>query len=126
MNTQNEQLASLLTYLTESVKTVGDGVKTQLPLVADDIVRWEAGVGWMWLLIPPALIVLLILVAVVLQKGFRVDLRDSDGPGVLFVIGIFVLGVLTLVGVPIGTSSIVKAHYAPRMVVLDYVKSVLR
>jgi hypothetical protein len=119
----NERLVSLMDYVGSIAKDADAFARAQLPDVAREIVAWE-----LWSGVVYGLICVAILAACVWAFRKAMWLLNNsrecyDIP--MFAISV-VLGVFAFVGLMVNTNGIIKATVAPRLVVLDYVKGVVK
>lgn len=110
-----DKINVVLDYIAEAVKQGGDAVAREAPLIAAEIIKYQIVSGWVWL-----------VVCGVLLLGALITLKCSlphglyEGNVVLFVASIIV-GVISVGGVAANSHKLLKAYYAPRLVILDFV-----
>ncbi len=120
-----EKYDELIAYLTDAVKAGGDLVKEQAPLVAQEIIAWgiwyhtiEAAIltlamVWAWRYLPKRL-------------NRLANHHDFDIGGVFGWIGFVVASLIASVAVLIDVHNALQAVIAPRLYLLDYLKSLMR
>lgn len=124
MNDQlNERLVSLMDYIGSVAKDADAFARAQLPDVAREIVAWE-----LWSGVVYGLICIAIIAACVWVFRFALKIMDDNHDGREIPMFIFsaIVGPVAFIFVLVNTHSIIKAVAAPRLVILDYVKGVLK
>lgn len=121
MNDQlNERLVSLMDYIGSVAKDADAFARAQLPDVAREIIAWEL---WRSVFLLAPAIAALWLAMLFFRKGKAVI--KSDDPFAWFFIAV-VLAVFGTAGAITSGASAIKAVVAPRLVILDYVKEVMK
>jgi hypothetical protein len=111
-------------YIGSVAKDADAFARAQLPDVAREIVAWELWSG-VFLLVPA--VVAVWLATFFYRKGMAVvkkNSRDAD-PFAWFLIAT-ILACVGAAGTVTSGTSVVKATVAPRLVILDYVKGVMK
>lgn len=115
-----EAIKTLMEWATQ----IKDGVSAELPKLAAEIVAFELWSSVAWL----AGCVLAIPVSVAAMVwSSRDERRDTDHPiAFLVFIGSIVVTVLSVVGVGVHSTQAIKAATAPRLVVVEKIKSICK
>lgn len=114
-----ERLNAILDYLTDAVKSGAEVASREIPLLAEEIAIYGAVKGW-------------VLVAISLLAMFgavysvrRVASFKDDGIQFLCVIGCIVLAIGGLICFCVNIDDAIKATFAPRLFILEYVVDAL-
>ncbi len=135
----SKQISSILSWLEESARSAQGFAIEQAPLVAQEIIKWELVSSIISLSIITLVCIFLFIFSFwSIKKGkklqeLKVEIlkakgvffaREEVNPYTIFGIVAGILSaIILIIGVSIETSDIVKAQTAPRLVIIDYVKS---
>ena len=107
----------VLTYIQQGVEFA----KEQAPLVAQEYLRYWTIVYWIWLGVFTLIFLALVWLWI---KWKRADFGDDDAEaGCAF--GNIVLSCVSIVGIGLMVSGLIKIHTAPRVYLLDWLRSML-
>lgn len=127
--TTQDRLNALLDYVGTTVKDGDALLREQAPLVVKEIVAWEFWSSIATIGMTTAILALAIALLFFCMKKAVSDTKsdiDWSEPAAALLITAAILGVVWLVVVPTNAMSAVKASTAPRLVVLDYLKSAVK
>lgn len=128
MNPEYEsKLSALLDYIGSTAKDADGFVREQAPLVAQEIVAWKLGYGLFIVGFGTALLVFgVFMIRAVVREAKRpfADQREFVfvGAGIAGMFGVLIGSI----NFGCGAYDVLRATVAPRLVILDYVKSVAK
>lgn len=124
MNDQlNERIIVLLDYLSSVAKDDDTFARAEIPQVASEIVAWELWSGVLWII--PCIIGCYISYRLCRKGVVTLKSRGVDESFPLFVV-CAVVAFFSAIGLSSNGTNILKSIVAPRLVILDYVRSVAK
>jgi hypothetical protein len=122
-----EKLADAASKLIDKVEEGGDFILDQMPLIAQELVAYERAYRTAWVCI--AVVWVILYAFLILPKGIKLaqgkieEVRTNVGMGMCVMGGC--VSVMALFGFFININPMMKAWFAPRLVILDYLKEML-
>lgn len=130
MTTTTEQLNQILTFLNDGMRSATDWTLQQAPLVAQELIHYTIVVGIIAFVIAAVLVVIFTgAYMVALVSGRRAEKRGEDCAFAMtaaFGGFVFISAVVLTCGIASNyVGPAIKAHLAPRVFLLDYVRDII-
>ena len=127
-----DKLNETIAYLCDAVKGTGDTIAQEAPKIATEIVQWKAAdaIGdIVWIVLVGAIVMSAWAIALMAVKRLPKEDREEPGIATVSLLALSFAVVIFWVGGAVAlngkVSTVIKCHYAPRVVVLDYLRSAI-